>query len=169
MANFIFAIRRFLWQKNSVIKIHADFCRWSWSFLPSFCTFLHYSCCNSNVLPQFEVLQYNSLNVQSWPKFQSENSFTRNEKILNSTMVDDCDFQDTEVLTSILWRHSYMKISDRSQTSFWRPFTPNSLFACILYCHERVGWGRQNWLCPRAWETLGTPLHKTTYCTREIS
>jgi len=27
-----------------------------------------------------------------------------------------------------------------------------------LCCYERSGWGRQNWVCPRAWETLGTPL-----------
>ena len=25
-------------------------------------------------------------------------------------------------------------------------------------CHEQAGWGRQNWACPRARETLGTPL-----------
>jgi len=32
------------------------------------------------------------------------------------------------------------------------------------YCHERAGWGRQNWLCRRVRETLGAPLEVTTTC-----
>jgi len=27
-----------------------------------------------------------------------------------------------------------------------------------LYWHEWAGWGRQNWICPRGREILGTPL-----------
>ena len=34
-------VRRILWPKNSVIKVHADFCRWLRNFLPSFCIFFH--------------------------------------------------------------------------------------------------------------------------------
>ena len=36
------------------------------------------------------------------------------------------------------------------------PLTPNSFFASS--CHERPGWGRQNWVWSRARQTLGTPL-----------
>jgi len=44
-----------------------------------------------------------------------------------------------------------------ARDSFRRLFTPNPCFASIC-CHERAGWGRHNWLCHRARETLGTPL-----------
>jgi len=36
-------------------------------------------CYNSDILPQFRMSQYNSLNVQLRPKFQSGDSFTQNE------------------------------------------------------------------------------------------
>jgi len=62
------------------------------------------------------VLQYNSFNAQSWPKFQSGDSYTRNDLILNSTIVND--FQDLMVLTSVLWHHSLMKFSDSSRNNY---------------------------------------------------
>ena len=115
----------------------------------SFCQFFVFyftSCCNSNAWPQSEMPQYNGLKVQ---KFQSEDSFTQNDQILNSTM--GYDFQDSKVLTSIMWRHSQTKFSD------W--FRNNcSIYTSHLCCHERAEWGRQNWLCPRVRKILGTPL-----------
>ena len=51
------------------------------TFSPSFCIFF-IRCSsrnNSNVLSQFGISQYNSFNVQSWSKFQSEDNFTRND------------------------------------------------------------------------------------------
>jgi len=37
------------------------------------------TCYSSNVFPQFGMSQYKRLNVQSWPKCQSGDSFTRND------------------------------------------------------------------------------------------
>ena len=44
----------------------------------------------------------------------------------------------------------------RYATAFDAPLLPTH--SSHLCCHERAGWGRQNWLCPRAQEILGTPL-----------
>jgi len=75
------------------------------------------------------------------------------------------------VLTSMLWRHNHRKFSDGSRNNYMHAIAgPESAFdlplfpsdASHLCCHERSGWGRQNWLCPRAPETLGTPLIKRT-------
>jgi len=106
--------------------------------------------------------QYNSLKIQSWTKFQSRGGFTRNDWILNSTIVSY--FQATSVLTSILWRHSHVKFwSGSIETTkcgagitFDAPLFPNHFWH--LCCHERTGCGRPNWLCPPVWETLGTPV-----------
>jgi len=76
------------------------------------------SCYNSNLLSQFRVSQYNSLKVQSWPKFRSRDSFTRNDLIRNSTIVND--FQDPKVPTSIPWRHTHMKLSDGCRNNYVR-------------------------------------------------
>jgi len=37
------------------------------------------------------------------------------------------------------------------------------IHSSYLYCHERAGWARKNWLCPRAQEPLGTPLFTVCY------
>ena len=66
------------------------------------------SCCNSNVLPQFGILQYNSLNAQWWLKFQGGVELRETIWFLALRY----DFQDWKVLTSIPWRHSHMKFSD---------------------------------------------------------
>jgi len=63
------------------------------------------------------------------------------------------DFQDSKGLTSILWRHSDMKFSDGSRNNY-------SIYSSHLCFHERAGWGRPNWICPRTRVTLGTPLPK---------
>jgi len=73
-------VTSFLCPTNSVIKIHAYFYRWSRNFLPTVVFVFYFtSWYNSNILPKFGVSQYNSLSVQSWRKFQNENSFTRND------------------------------------------------------------------------------------------
>jgi len=71
-------IRRFLCRWKSVIEIHTDFCRWSGNFLLVF-TVSSTNCYNCNVFQQFGMSQYNSLNVQSWPKFKC--GITLREKI----------------------------------------------------------------------------------------
>ena len=43
-----------------------------------------------------------------------------------------------------------------AQVSFPHPFTPN--LSSHLCCHERTGWWRSNWVCPRVRETPGTVL-----------
>jgi len=71
---------------------------------------------NSNVSPQFGMSQYTGSDVQSWPKFQSGNNFTWNHKIFTSMVVND--FQVSNVITSIPWRHSHVKVSDGSRNNY---------------------------------------------------
>jgi len=53
-------------------------------------------------------------------------------------------------------RNSYMQAIAEPESAFDAPLFPTH--SSHLCCHERAGWGRQNWVWPRAWETLGTPL-----------
>jgi len=68
----------------------------------------------------------------------------------------------------MLWRHNHRKCSDGSRNYYMQAIAgPESLFDAPLFptnsshqcCYERAGWGgRQNWVFPRARETLGTSL-----------
>jgi len=60
--------------------LFAYLCRWSGNFLSTFRIFFNIAATIRMylVLPQFEMLQYSSLNVQPWPKFQSGDICTRN-------------------------------------------------------------------------------------------
>jgi len=49
-----------------------------------------------------------------------------------------------------------MQVIAGHESAFEAPLLPNhSSHVC---CHERAGWGGQNWVCPRAWEALSAPL-----------
>ena len=37
-----------------------------------------------------------------------------------------------------------------------------------IFWHERAGWGRQNWVCPRARETLGTSLSTASVVANDV-
>jgi len=56
------------------------------------------------------------------------------------------------------YRNNYM----RPESAFDAPLFP--IQSSHLCCHERAGWGCPNWLCPRARETLHTPLHVCKVC-----
>jgi len=43
-----------------------------------------------------------------------------------------------------------------TESAFDAPLFPT--YSSHLCRHERAGWGRQNWVCPRARESLGAPL-----------
>jgi len=49
-----------------------------------------------------------------------------------------------------------MQVIAGPESAFDAPLFPTNF--SHLCCHQRAGWGRQNWVCPRARETLGTPL-----------
>jgi len=74
---------------------------------------------------------------------------------LRTTVVND--FQDSKVLTTILWRHNHRKFSDWSRNNYTHAIAgPESAFdvpllpthSSHLCCHEQAGWGRQNWVSP---------------------
>jgi len=124
-----------------VIKIHGDFCRWSGKFCLIF-AFSLTTCYNSNALPQFGMSQYNSLNVQSWLKFQNGDSFTRNDQILNSMKLMISKIQRSwRQFCDVTFIWSFQTGLEttifEAQVNFRHPFAPNSLFAFML---PRTGW-----------------------------
>ena len=71
-----------------------------------------------------------------------------------------------------MWRHNHRKFSDGSRNKYMQAIAgPEPAFDAPLFpthsshlcCHEQTGWGRQNWVCPRARETPGTPLFPSTH------
>ena len=115
--------------------IDADFCSWSDNVS-------HY---NPNVLSQCGMPQCNSLNVQSWPKFQSAKWFS-----------DSKWFWRLKSLTSqaLSFRTGWetKQLYAGPDSAFFAFLLP--IHSTHLYCHERPEWGRPNWLCSRAQETL---------------
>jgi len=155
-----------------LIKIPADLRRWPGNFLSRFC-FYFTSCYNSKGVRQFEILQCNSLGVQSWPKFESCARIRRSDLILKSAIV--YDFQDSKVLTAIPWRPSYLKFSDGSRSN-WRGrdnFRPPFLSThCSHLLYDATnglgsGWGRPKWLWPNHKMTeRGKPYVRHCYSVR---
>jgi len=73
----------------------------------------------------------------------------------NSTVFND--FQDSKILTSILWRHNHRKFSDGSRNNYMQVIAgPESAFDASLFpahsshlcCHERAGWGAKTEFAP---------------------
>ena len=123
------------------------------------------SCCNSRMYYRNLECLNQTVSMFNRDQIFRENSFTRNYEILNSTVVND--FQHSKVLMSILLRHNHRKFSDGSRNNYMQAIAgPELAFDLPLFpshsshlcCYERSGWGCQNWVCPRARETLGTPL-----------
>jgi len=151
--------------KNSVIKImhiYTDNQGTFWSVFAFYFT----SCYNSTIY--YHNLECRNKTVWMFNRDQNfrGNSFTRND--CRRFLIVWYDFPDSKVLTLILWRHNHRKFSDGSKnncmqaTAEPQPTFDAPLFlthSSRLYCHEWAGWGRQNWVCSRPRETLGTPLH----------
>jgi len=122
------------------------------------------SCYNSRI--HYRNLECRNKTVWLFNRDQNfrGNNFTRNPTV--GLRIND--FQDSKVSTSFLWRHNHRKFSDGSRNNYMQEIAgPESAFGVPLFpthsshlcCHERAGWGgRQNWVCPRARETLGMPL-----------
>ena len=76
------------------------------------------------------------------------------------------DFQALRVLTSTLWCNSHMSLKAciettlcGTQVSLRHPLLPT--LSLHLFGHELARWGRPNWLCPRARETVGVPCGRS--------
>ena len=133
--------------------VYADFCRWSSNILPSF-AFCFTSRNSWNVLSQSGTPQYNGLNVQSSPKFQSAKRFYYSQGFSKMQGLD---------VTVMVFRWVEKQLyAGPNQLSL--PFC--SQFTLRIYtAMNGLGgsWGRKNWLCPRAQEPLGTQLFTACY------
>jgi len=69
-------------------------------------------------------------------------------------------FQESKVLTSISWRHNHIQFSVGFKNNYMPGLNQlsTSLYSQLILRNCAVVWGRPNWFCPRARETLRTVL-----------